>query len=337
MIRQAVLLVPSVETALARVAGLPLVRRNALALGRAGARVWVDSDDARVRAALDGVPLEAAAPAEPALELSCDRIYFGDGDTPPCATAAERRAAERRLYAALRKPVDGPVSRWLNRYLSLAVTRRLVDTDVTPNQMTLVATVIGLCGVAVLVASPTWTGVAAGAALVQVQSILDGCDGEIARLKFQASPIGAWLDNVLDDVLNALYGYALGAASAVLLGEPLWRSLGLFAMLAFSVHYAVVYAQLVTVHQTGDPFAFRWWFQKSADLGRELDAGGSGARLGGVLRALARRDVYLLAFLLLALARLPQLAVAWYAILAGAYLVLSIVHVAKGGFAKAAS
>jgi len=64
--------------------------------------------------------------------------------------------------------------------------------------MTVVANVIGALGV-VLVFQGTWATLALGALLVQLQSILDGCDGEIARLKFKSSKIGEWLDNVLDD------------------------------------------------------------------------------------------------------------------------------------------
>ena len=376
MIRQAVLTIPSTETALARVAGMALVRRNVLALARAGAaRVTVASGDPGIAAALAGVPvpIDGATPAGRALVVPCDRVFdpklaerafaadlgpgerresptgivltdgeaaaagrpldLGAGLVQECRSPAERKLAERKLLQSLRKSVDGPVSRWLNRTLSLSVTRLLLDTRVTPNQMTVVATIIGVAGVAA-VFSATWTGVAAGAILVQIQSILDGCDGEIARLKFQASPLGAWLDNVLDDLVNAAFGLGLGVASAALLGEPLWRWLGVFSAVAFLIYYAVVYAQLAFVHKTGDPFAFRWWFQTSADLGAELEGGGAGARVGAALRSLARRDVFLLAFMILAVVRLPQIAVAWYAILGAAYLGLSLVHLAKGGLAS---
>jgi phosphatidylglycerophosphate synthase len=380
MLRQAVLTIPSTETALARVAGLPLVVRNARALVRAGARhVVLGPCEPEVIAALDAVGFATFPRRDdaPALEVPCDRVFepalaaralaaevrpderresdtgiavvggpaaapgrpleLGPGLWAPCTTPAERREAERRLLAALRKPVDGPVSRWVNRPISLSVTRLLLDTRVTPNQMTLVATAIGVLGIWAVLTS-TWPGVALGAVLVNAQSILDGCDGEIARLKFQSSPLGAWLDNVLDDLVNAGFGFALGVASANLLGQPLWRWLGAFAAGAFGVYYAVVYAQLALRHHTGDPFAFRWWFQTSADLGAELGAGGAGARTAAALRALARRDVFLWAFMLLALARLPQVAVAWYAVLGAVHLGLSLVHLARGGLpAEAAS
>jgi phosphatidylglycerophosphate synthase len=37
-----------------------------------------------------------------------------------------------------------------------------------------------------------------GGALVQAGSVVDGCDGEVARLRHVASPRGGWLDTMLD-------------------------------------------------------------------------------------------------------------------------------------------
>ena len=43
-----------------------------------------------------------------------------------------------------------------------------------------------------------------------LQSMLDGCDGELARVRFQQSKLGAWLDTFVDDVLNVLITVAVG-------------------------------------------------------------------------------------------------------------------------------
>ena len=125
------------------------------------------------------------------------------------ATAAARKQAQRGLFSRMRKPVDGLVSRTINRRISLAITGLFIDTSMTPNQMTIVANIIGAFGV-YFTWQGTWGTLALGAFLVQMQSVLDGCDGEIARLKFQSSRMGEWLDNVLDDTVNVLYGLALG-------------------------------------------------------------------------------------------------------------------------------
>src|SRR5262249_25629085 len=218
------------------------------------------------------------------------------------------------------------VSRHLNRRLSLAVTRLLLPTGITPNLMTVVASAFGVAGVA-LVFRATWGALAAGAVLVQLQSILDGCDGEIARLKLESSRFGEWFDNVTDDLVNAAFGLGLGYASWVLCAQPLWWWLGVYAAGAISAYDAVVYAQLIRRHGgSGNPFAFRWWYQKDD---RTVAARMTGA--AAVLYALARRDTFLFAFMLLCLARLPQVAVLWYAIVSTGYLLMTIVHAARGG------
>lgn len=40
--------------------------------------------------------------------------------------------------------------------------------------------------------------------LAQISSIIDGCDGEVARLKLQESSFGAWFDAVLDRLADGL-------------------------------------------------------------------------------------------------------------------------------------
>ena len=48
-----------------------------------------------------------------------------------------------------------------------------------------------------------------GGVLAQFASVIDGCDGEVARLKFQASDYGKWLDAVLDRYADAFLLFGL--------------------------------------------------------------------------------------------------------------------------------
>ncbi len=48
-----------------------------------------------------------------------------------------------------------------------------------------------------------------GALLAHVSSVIDGCDGEIARLKFQATEFGGWFDAVLDRYADAFLLFGL--------------------------------------------------------------------------------------------------------------------------------
>ncbi len=103
----------------------------------------------------------------------------------------------------------------LNRPVSTRLSARLVATGITPNQITVISFLLSLVGAGFLAAGQYAFGLFGGL-LVQLASIIDGCDGEIARLKHLSSARGAWLDTVLDryaDVAIALgVTYAFAAA-----------------------------------------------------------------------------------------------------------------------------
>ncbi len=118
------------------------------------------------------------------------------------------RKAERRLIAGLDKFSDGPVSRHLNRPLSIRITRLLLRTSLTPNAVSLISFALSIAG-ALLFFVTGYPALAIGGALAQISSIVDGCDGEIARLKQQASEFGAWFDAVLDRYADAFLLFGL--------------------------------------------------------------------------------------------------------------------------------
>jgi len=121
-------------------------------------------------------------------------------------TAGDLRGAESWLLRGLIKDTEGFMSRHVERAISLALTRHLVRTSITPNAMTLVSLAIGLAAAPLFLSStPGWQ--LAGALLFLLHSILDGCDGEIARLKFLESPGGAALDFWGDNTVHvAVFG-----------------------------------------------------------------------------------------------------------------------------------
>lgn len=121
-----------------------------------------------------------------------DRFWV-DVDTPESLSHARSV-----LLANLAKPSeDGFVSRWLNRRVSLRLSSYLASTCLSPGAITLASFLIALSG-AVLFAVGSYLSTFLAGLLVQLASIVDGCDGEIARLKFQTSRFGAWADTVLD-------------------------------------------------------------------------------------------------------------------------------------------
>ncbi len=118
------------------------------------------------------------------------------------------RNAEKLLLDRLPKTTDGPVSRHLNRPLSKRLSRHLVRSSITPNQISL------FCfGVSALAAGLFAMGghllLALGAVLAQFASVVDGCDGEVARLKLRESSFGGWFDAVLDRYADAILLFGL--------------------------------------------------------------------------------------------------------------------------------
>ncbi len=116
---------------------------------------------------------------------------------------------ERELFQGLIKDTEGFMSRHVERRISIAISKLLVNTPVTPNEMTVFSTLVGIAG-AVCIAQGQGPIQVAGALLFLAHSILDGCDGEIARIKFMESRFGGMLDFWGDNVVHAAIFYAIG-------------------------------------------------------------------------------------------------------------------------------
>jgi len=127
-----------------------------------------------------------------------------DVDTPDALREAERRLMRDQG----RKTRDGPVARHLNRPVSRWFSSTLVRTSVTPNQISLFSWLLS-CIAAGMMAFGGYPALAIGGALAQLASIIDGCDGEIARLKHSQSAFGGWFDAVLDRYADAILLFGL--------------------------------------------------------------------------------------------------------------------------------
>ena len=126
----------------------------------------------------------------PCSELS--GLLWLDVDTP----ADLKRATRLLVKHAVKGRGDGLVSRYLNRRVSTWCSARLIN-HLTPNQTTLLTSLLGLLAGVVLFWAPKF-----GALLYQLSSMLDGMDGEIARASLRESNYGGWLDSVLDRVVD---------------------------------------------------------------------------------------------------------------------------------------
>jgi 1L-myo-inositol 1-phosphate cytidylyltransferase / CDP-L-myo-inositol myo-inositolphosphotransferase len=111
-------------------------------------------------------------------------------------------AAERRIIAATGKSSDGIVSRHINRPISQVISRLLLRyPPIRPVHGTLMTAAIAIIMLYFLLQG-TQQGLAIGAILFQLASIIDGVDGEIARATFRSTPKGAMVDSLIDAAAN---------------------------------------------------------------------------------------------------------------------------------------
>lgn len=205
-------------------------------------------------------------------------------------TRKDLSSAERWLLRGLIKETEGCMSRHVNRKVSLAITRRLLRTDITPNQMTALSVLVGLVG-AVFFLSSTPAYQLSGALLFLAHSILDGCDGEIARLKYLESRLGGildfWGDNLVHVAVFACIG--LGWQRAVESSFPL--------VLAFSAAAGTLLSAGVVYRKT--------MHTKPAEgpLFTSVTHSETSTRLTTLADALARRDFIYLVVILSAFGR----------------------------------
>lgn len=117
--------------------------------------------------------------------------------------------SEHWLLLSSGKSRDGFVSRYVNRPISRAVSRFLLRTPMTPNLWTVLITIFPVIGFLFMIRG-TYAGFVIGAALFNLHSILDGCDGEIARAKYLDSETGPGIDAIGDLISLLLFSMGLG-------------------------------------------------------------------------------------------------------------------------------
>jgi len=111
-------------------------------------------------------------------------------------TSGDLAAAERTIRRASYKKTDAKLARF-NRRMSLPISVALIRTPLTANQLSVMLVAIGFYA-AWLFSTGHYIAGVIGASLSLAASILDGCDGEIARLKYQESALGCWIETFGD-------------------------------------------------------------------------------------------------------------------------------------------
>ena len=225
------------------------------------------------------------------------------------------------------KPQDGFVSRFVNRPISHWITCFLLKFPIYPSAWTILIFVLPLIACVFFVRGD-YVSIVIGAAIFQAFSILDGCDGEIARAKNLESKFGERLDHFCDLLASLLYVLALGLG--------LHRS-----------SEGIVCAVLITANE---------WFLRAGK--REVSVASStlheslyprhrgmighsgllnlGERFVWWLFQLTKRDMAVFIFLILATLGVADWILHLWVIVAGASLILSAIAVIRSGLGHGA-
>lgn len=204
------------------------------------------------------------------------------------------------------KSQDGLVSRFLNRPISRLITRMLLRFPITPNAWTMSIFPLLVVAFFFLLHGDYW-GFVIGCAIFQLYSILDGCDGEIARVKNLVSEVGGQLDTLCDTIGNLLLliGVGLGlraqySGSGWIYALEGFLCAALVAFNEFSLHKAKLEGELVSTGMTAA------LYPRHQTLARHSGVMLLGEKNVWWLVQLTKRDVAILFFLALAIAGFPQ-------------------------------
>jgi phosphatidylglycerophosphate synthase len=214
-------------------------------------------------------------------------------------TAADVDDAEWRLLRGLVKDTDGFMARNVERPISLRIARRLASTGITPNQITLLSVGIGLGG-ALFFLSAHWLWQTIGALFFLAHSILDGCDGELARLRFQESRFGGIIDYWGDNVVHIAVFACMAVGWSLSIGAPWPLLLGATAALGNLGSAWFVYWRVMHEKKDSGPLFTSVTTVPGQTLARMLDAA-------------SRRDFIYLVFFLALLGKSN-----WFLVLAAA-------------------
>ena len=101
--------------------------------------------------------------------------------------------AEDALWDTMGLDTDSFVDRNFNRPLGRVASKLLIHTRISPNQISLLATSVGVLAAWCFTRGlPHW--MILGAILLQLSAVIDCVDGDIARMLHKETPIGKWLD-----------------------------------------------------------------------------------------------------------------------------------------------
>ncbi|HEX4640805.1 MAG TPA: CDP-alcohol phosphatidyltransferase family protein, partial [Chthoniobacterales bacterium] len=192
-----------------------------------------------------------------------------------------------------------------NRPVSRAITRLLLRFPATPNGWTWLISPIPVIAAFVLARGTYWSFVW-GLVFYHVFSVLDGCDGEIARAKFMESDRGRRLDDFFDVLSNVLLVLGLGVGLAHHARFYWIEGILAATLIIANEWYLASRTPAVVVESVRDSLGGTL-YPRHRELVTRSGLLAFGEKFASLLIQLTKRDVAVLFFVLLAVIGIPAL------------------------------
>ena len=225
---------------------------------------------------------------------SIKKIAIGEGylmNLEPTQRSLDE--AKDLIFSNVGKTATGWIAININGRISLPLSRQLVKTPLTPNMVSVLINVIGaLCGPFYAIGYPV-----IGALCMQTATILDRCDGEVARVKLMETKKGQWVDTISDQftVLSLYIGLPIGYYNLV---QSNWIiAIGLMNIFFFLFFVGWSFYFISKYTQSGSLVAYLTDVDDFVEKKETTPV----RKFISLLRPLGRRNIYSLAFLVLAI------------------------------------
>ncbi len=137
---------------------------------------------------------------------------------------------EKKSDQSIIPHADSPIiDRYIIRKISGFITRLLVKTPITPNQVTIISLILGIVSAAFFSHGAHICTIIAGV-FYFISTVFDQCDGEVARFKHMTSDFGKTFDIIVDSIVNATITIGITIAIYKTNGSGLTIITGLLAM-----------------------------------------------------------------------------------------------------------
>ncbi len=217
---------------------------------------------------------------------------------------------------------DAWIARNINKRISLPISILLARAGVTPNQITLFNLLLGVLS-GVIAAFGGYPNLLAAGILFQLVSIIDGCDGEVAKLNQKATKFGAWFDTVGDNLSFVVFitGVTFGLYQET---HAAWiLNLAKLSLFSFAILLSIMISYLI---QQKGASASLVTYEKEVVSAKAKKQNPIVAKLVFYGKFLVKKDFFAFLFFSLAVVDLPQ-AIVFFAALgtSAVAVVLSVI------------